>query len=83
MQTLLYPPPQIGTTHPMQAPTEHPITASSETNASAWRRAASAASAFIITVEGFVEELIFPAISLAGLLCWIYGMIWPKKKKSE
>lgn len=38
---------------------------------------------FIVTVEGFVEELIFPAISLAGLLCWIYGMIWPKKKKSE
>lgn len=38
----------------------------------------------ITTIETSVDAVIFPTISIVGVLAWIYSLIWkkPKEKKS-
>ena len=40
--------------------------------------------ALVTAIETNVDAIIFPVISMVGVLCWIYSLIWKKKgKKSE
>ena len=39
--------------------------------------------AMITAIETSVDAVIFPALSLTGLLCWIYSLIWKKSKKEQ
>jgi len=35
----------------------------------------------MIKIEEIISKIIFPAISITGLLCFVYGYCYPKKKK--
>lgn len=37
----------------------------------------------ITTIETSVDAVIFPAISIVGVLAWIYTLIWKKAKDKE
>lgn len=38
---------------------------------------------WIIQLESSVDGVIFPAIAITGLLCWIYSLIWKTKKSDD
>ena len=38
---------------------------------------------WIIQLESSVDAIIFPAIALTGLLCWIYSLIWKTGKSKD
>ena len=38
---------------------------------------------WIIQLENSVDGVIFPAIAITGLLCWIYSLIWKPKKSDD
>ena len=39
--------------------------------------------AMITTIETTVDAVVFPAIAITGLLCYVYSAIYKKSNKSE
>ncbi|MEL4358287.1 MULTISPECIES: hypothetical protein [unclassified Luteococcus] len=37
----------------------------------------------IIAIEDRVDDVIFPAIAIVGVLCYLYSVIYPQKKKES